>query len=183
LVKPFKIKVANIDMEIGGLQGLDQSLDFLINIKLPRSLMGDKGNQLLGNLITQVNSKGVPLQLGETVNLNLKLGGFITSPTVKTDLKQATVNLTDQMKQQAIDFAKTKIDSTKTAVTNSVKDTIKSLKTQALNAAKEQLAKQLGGNKNTADSAAAPKPKVQESLKGLMDNLLKKKAKDTSTKQ
>jgi hypothetical protein len=39
--------------------------------------MGDKGNQLLNNLVTQVNSKGVPVQVGETVNLNLKLGGSI----------------------------------------------------------------------------------------------------------
>jgi len=184
LVKPFKLKVANVDMEIGGLQGFDQSLDFLINMKLPRSLMGEKGNQLLNNLVTQVNNKGVPVQVGETVNLNLKLGGFISSPTVKTDLKQGAANLADQLKQQATDFAKAKIDSTKKAVTSAVKDTVRSLKNQALNVAKDELAKQLGGNKNAAtDSTAAPKPKVQESLKGLMNNLLKKKVKDTATKQ
>jgi hypothetical protein len=183
LVKPFKLKVANIDMEIGGLQGFDQSLDFLINMKLPRSLMGDKGNQLLNNLVTQVNSKGVPVQVGETVNLNLKLGGSISAPTVKTDLKQGASNLADQMKQQVTDFAKAKIDSTKQAVTNAVKDTVKSLKDQALNVAKDELAKQLGGKNATTDSAAATKPNAKESLKGLMNNLLKKKPKDTTGKQ
>jgi hypothetical protein len=82
------------------------------------------------------------------------------------------------MKQQVTDFAKAKIDSTKQAVTNAVKDTVKSLKNQALNVAKDELAKQLGGDKNaTTDSAAATKPNAKESLKGLMNNLLKKKTK------
>ncbi|MGF2413437.1 hypothetical protein [Ferruginibacter sp.] len=184
LIKPFAFKVAGIDMEVGGLQGFDQSLDFIVNMKLPRSLMGAQGNQLVNNLVTQINNKGVPVKVGDMVDLNLKLGGFIQSPTVKTDLKQGAANLADQMKQQATDFAKAKIDSTKLAVTNAVKDTVKSLKNQALNAAKEELAKQLAGNKNNAaDSVTKPKPDPKESVKGLLNNLLKKKPKDTATKQ
>ncbi|GAB2815393.1 hypothetical protein [Ferruginibacter profundus] len=183
LIKPFAFKVSGIDMEIGGLQGFDQSLDFIVNMKLPRALMGAQGNQLVNNLVTQINSKGVPVQVGETVNLNLKLGGFIKSPTVKTDLKQGAANLADQMKQQVTDFAKAKIDSTKLAVTNAVKDTVKSLKNQALNAAKDELAKQLGGDKNTVADSTKTKPNAKESLKGLMNGLLKKKVKDTATKQ
>ena len=182
LVKPFTFKVSGIDMEVGGLQGFDQSLDFIVNMKLPRALMGTQGNQLVNNLVTQVNSKGVPLKVGDIVNLNLKLGGFIKSPTVKTDLKQGAANLADQMKQQVTDFAKAKIDSTKLAVTNAVKDTVKSLKNQALNAAKDELAKQLGGgDKNAATDSTKTKPNPKESLKGLMNNLLKKKTKDTAT--
>jgi hypothetical protein len=171
-------------MEVGGLQGFDQSLDFIVNMKLPRALMGTQGNQLVNNLVTQINSKGVPVQVGDIVNLNLKLGGFIKSPTIKTDLKQGAANLADQMKQQVTDFAKAKIDSTKQAVTIAVKDTVKSLKNQALNAAKEELAKQLGGgDKNAATDSSKTKMNPKESLKGLMNNLLKKKVKDTASKQ
>ena len=43
MVKPFKVKVSSIDMEIGGMHGFDQSLDYIINMKVPRALMGDKG--------------------------------------------------------------------------------------------------------------------------------------------
>ncbi len=85
LVKPFNVKVSNIDMEIGGLQGFDQSLDYVINMKLPRALMGEKGNQLVNNLVTQVNSKRVPEKVRDVVNLNLKQGGLATKPTPKTD--------------------------------------------------------------------------------------------------
>lgn len=183
LVKPFTVKVQGIDMEIGGMQGFDQSLNYIINMKLPRALMGDKGNQLVNNLVSQVNSKGVPIKVGDVVNLNLQLGGFFKSPTVKTDIKQSATNLADQLKQQVTDFAKAKIDSTKQAITSAVKDTIASVKKQAIAVAKEELAKQLLGNKNAVGDSTKPKPKPEESIKGLMNNLFKKKVKDTTVKQ
>jgi hypothetical protein len=180
LVKPFTVKVKDIDMQIGGMQGLDQSLNYVINMKLPRALMGDKGNQLVNNLVSQVNSKGVPLKVGDIVNLNLKLSGFLSNPTIKTDLKQGAENLADQMKQQALDFAKAKIDSTKTAITSAVKDTIASVKQQAIQAAKDELSKKiLNGQTSPADSGKA-KPKPAESVKGLVNDLFKKKVKDTT---
>jgi hypothetical protein len=88
LVKPFKVKVKDIDMEIGGVHGLDQSLDYIINMKVPRALMGEKGNALLNNLVTQVNNKGIPVKVGETVNLNVKMGGTISNPIIKPILKK-----------------------------------------------------------------------------------------------
>ena len=84
------------------------------------------------------------------------------------------------MKQQATDFAKAKIDSAKKAVTGAVKDTIASVKQQAIQAAKDELAKKiLSGQTNPADSSK-PKPKPAESVKGLVNDLFKKKAKDTT---
>jgi AsmA-like C-terminal region len=183
LIKPFTAKVSGIDIEIGGTQGFDQSLDFIINMKLPRSLMGEKGNQMINNLITQANNKGVPLQAGEIVNINLNLGGFIKTPTLKTDIKQQAGKVADQLKQQVTDFAKAKIDSTKQAVTIAIKDTVKSIKNQAVTAAKDELAKKLSGNTNNTSDSGKVKPNPKESVKGLMNNLFKKKVKDTAAKQ
>ena len=178
LVKPFAVKVSGIDMEIGGTHGFDQSMDYVINMKLPRSLMGAQGNQLINNLLSQINSKGIPLKVGDIINLNLKVGGSIKSPTVKTDLKQGAQNLADQLKNQVTEFAKNKIDSTKKVITSAVKDTIASVKKQALEAAKDELARQIsGGNKSTDSSKTKANPK--ESIKGLVNDLFKKKTRDT----
>ena len=183
LVKPFTVKVNGIEMEIGGLQGFDQSLDYVINMKVPRAMMGDKGNQLVNNLVSQVNSKGVPIKVGDIINLNVKVGGFFKSPTVQTDLKQGAENLAEQLKQQVSDFAKAKIDSTKQAITSAVIDTIASIKKQAIASAKNELLKQLSGNKNTGADSNKPAVKPQDAVKGLINNLFKKKTRDTTTKQ
>ena len=180
LVKPFTVKIKDIEMEIGGLQGFDQSLDYAINLKLPRALMGTQGNQLVNNLASAVNAKGIPLNIGETVNLKLDMGGTIKSPSIKVDLKQTGETLAAQMKEQVKEFAQAKIDSAKSAA----KDTLNSIKKQLGEAAKEELSKQLFGKKeNAADSTAAPKnatEKAKESVKGLLNNVLKKKVKDTA---
>jgi 5S rRNA maturation endonuclease (ribonuclease M5) len=180
LVKPFNVKIKDIEMEIGGLQGFDQSLDYTINLKLPRALMGTQGNQLVNNLASAVTAKGIPLNIGETVNLKLNMGGTIKSPSIKVDLKQTGETLAAQMKEQVKEFAQAKIDSAKSAA----KDTLNSIKKQLGEAAKEELSKQLFGKKdNVADSTTAPKnatEKAKESVKGLLNNVLKKKAKDTA---
>ncbi|MEP6749544.1 MAG: AsmA-like C-terminal region-containing protein [Bacteroidota bacterium] len=169
LVKPFTVKVSGIDMEIGGMHGFDQSIDYLISMKVPRALMGTQGNAFVNNLVSQVNSKGVPLKLGDVINLKVNMGGSITNPVLKTDLKQAAGSLADDLKQQATDFAKAKIDSTKKVVTAAVKDTIASLKKQAVQAAGDELKKQLFSKGDTTQTDG--KNKAAESAKGLLNNL------------
>ena len=178
LVKPFNVKVKDIDMQIGGMHGLDQSIDYLINMKLPRSLLGSQGNALINNLTSQAVAKGIPVNPGETVNLAVKMGGTMTNPTVKPDLKGAAGNTTDQLKQQALGFAQAKADSAKRAV----KDTVAALKNQAVKQAKDELAKQLlgGGKKDTAAPAQNTdvKKRAEDAGKSMLNNLFNKKKKD-----
>ena len=185
LVKPFKLKVNDVNMEIGGMHGFDQSLDYTINLKLPRSMMGEKGNQLVNNLVSQANSKGVPMKVSDIVDLNVKMGGSFMNPTFKTDLKQAANNVADDFKQQAADFAKKKIDSTKTAVTSAAKDTFNSAKKQVITLAQDELKNQLLGKKDTSstNNAQDTKKKLEESGKGLIENFnpFKKKKKATDS--
>ena len=132
MVKPFKISVKGIDMEIGGMHGFDQSLDYVINLKVPRKIMGEKGNKFVTNLVTQVNNKGVALKIvGGMIPFKVKLGGTIQQPT--TENRSQAIghqSLADDLKKQVTDFAKQKIDSTKQAVNKSVKDTVESVKKQ-----------------------------------------------------
>ena len=179
LVKPFHVKVKDIDMQVGGMHGIDQSMDYAINMKLPRSLLSGQGNALIGNLASQAASRGVNINPGETVNLDLKLGGTLTNPQLKTDLKGAAGNMADAVKQQAMSFAQAKADSGKRVV----KDTVASLKAQALGAAKDELAKRLAGGADSGKGAEAASgapaadmgKKAAEAGKGLIKGLFGKK--------
>lgn len=185
-VKPFKLKVNEIEMEIGGMHGFDQSIEYIVSMKVPRAMMGEKGNALVSNLATQVSSKGIPLKLGDVVNLHVKIGGTIKNPILTTDLKQTAGSIAEELKQQAVDMVKAKADSTKTAVTTSIKDTMAAVKKQVLKDAEDELKKRLfsksdtsAGNNGTGDT----KKKVEESAKGLLKDLnpFKKKKKATDS--
>ncbi|MEO6845368.1 MAG: AsmA-like C-terminal region-containing protein [Ginsengibacter sp.] len=175
LVKPFHVKVKDIDMEIGGVHGLDQSINYVIGMKLPRSLMGAQGNALVNNLAQQASAKGIPVKLSDYINLNVKMEGSLTNPIIKTDLNEAAGTVANEMKQQAADFVKNKIDSTK----NTIKDSVNTIKDQVVKDLKENITKQiLGGQK---DSASSEKPlenakkNAEKTLKKTFNNLIKKK--------
>jgi hypothetical protein len=182
LVKPFNLKVKDIDMQIGGMQGIDQTLDYIINLKIPRVLMGDKGNNFINSLVSQVNQKGIPLKLGETVNVTVKMGGTIKNPTFKTDLKEAAGNTADELKQQAVAFAQSKIDSSK----KTIRDTLNDVKKDLEITLQEELKKRLSGYKDTvkgkSNGTDSSRKRLEDAGRGLLQQLLKPKKAD-STKQ
>ena len=172
-VKPFKLKLKDIEMEVGGMHGFDQTMDYTIHLKIPRAMIGTKGNQLVNDLAAKVSSRGIPVKVGETVNLNVKMLGTLTDPDIRFDLKESATSLADDMKEQAKDFAQAKIDSSKKAV----KDTVESLKKEVVKQAGEKLKEQLFSKKDTATAdslktkSVKPEDRLKESGKGLIENI------------
>jgi hypothetical protein len=178
LIKPFTIKVKDIEMLIGGTHGFDQSLDYLIQMKLPRKYLGAQGNALVNNLVTQASNRGVPVTIGDVVNLNINMRGTIANPTIKTDLKEMAGDASNELKQQAVDFAKAKVDSTKHAV----KDSANVIKQQVTAGLKEEAKKQLFGNKDsgsTKPSIDETKKKAESTIKNTLGSFLNKKKKSS----
>ena len=177
LVKPFPVKVNNVDMEIGGLHGFDQSLNYTVNLKMPRNMMGNAGNNLVNNLVAQSNNKGIPIKVSDVVNFKVLVSGTIKNPQFKTDLKQTTSSLANDFKQQATELVKSEVESAK----KSIKDSATSLKTQVLSSAKQELMGRLTGDKDTShnktDNVNDIRKKSEDIGKGLINGLFKKKPK------
>lgn len=174
LVKPFTIKVKDIEMQIGGTHSFDQSIDYIIAMKVPRKYLGTQGNNLINGLVTQANSKGLDVKMSELIDLNIKMGGSITNPSIKTDLKQVAGDAVADLKQQAQDFAQEKIDSAK----QTLKDTITAVKNQVVNDLKEDLKNKLLGNKDSTQKSTnldSTKKNAEKTIKNTLNNLLKKK--------
>lgn len=187
LVKPFNVKVKDMDMEVGGMHGLDQSLDYVMNLKVPREKLGEKANQFVNNLASQASSKGIPVKLSDVINLKVNIGGSITSPTIKTDLKDAGSSLAQDIKEQANQFVEAKkaaADSAVAAAKQAAKDSVASAKNQVIGGLKEELTKKLSGEKDSTGEKKDIKKGLEETGKGLIKDIFKKKKKDTdSTKQ
>ncbi len=181
LVKPFTIKIDNIEMQIGGFHGFDQSIDYGIQMKLPRSVMGSKGNELVNSLTAKALSKGIPVKPSETINLNIKMTGSISNPSIGIDLKEMAGDALEGIKEQAKDFVQAKIDSAK----QKVKDSLAAVKKQLTDKIKDKLKDQIFGkdtstqNNNPPDtSQKKPAPNIKKTIKDIFIKP-KKPAKDT----
>jgi hypothetical protein len=176
VVDPFHVKVQDIDMEVGGSHGFDQTLDYDVAMKLPRSLLGGQANSLVNDLVAKAGSKGVVVKVDDKVELPVKIGGTLTSPVLKMDLKSALSSTAGGVKQQAADLVKARVDSAK----QQLRDTAQAVGKQALKDAGNALKNQLLGKKDSTgkktETLDDTKKKAQDAGKGLLNNLLKKKA-------
>lgn len=172
LVKPFTVKVSDIEMQIGGMHGINQAIDYIVQMKVPRKYLGTSGNNLVNGLVTQANSKGIPVKMDDMIDLNVKLGGTISNPTIKTDLKEVAGDAVQNLEQQAKDFAQQKVDSAK----QTIKDSLTSVKKQVTEDVKKEVLKQLSGNKDSlsGNSADTTKKNVEKTIKNTLKNILKK---------
>ena len=176
IVDPFHVKLKDIDMEVGGSHGFDQSLDYALNLKLPRSLLGGQANSLVNDVVAKAGSKGVPVKLNDLINVGGKMGGTITNPVLKMDLAGALSNTAGDLKHQATDLVKAKVEDAK----QQVKDTAKVIQQQLVKDAGDELKKQLLGKKDTGSAQPvgleSSKSKAAEAGKGLLNGLFKKKS-------
>ena len=174
LVKPFTIKVKDIEMQIGGMHGFDQSIDYVIGMKVPRKYMGKQGNKLVNDLVTQANIKGMPVKLGEMVDLNVKMTGSLSNPAIHIDLKQVAGDAIKELKQQAVDFAKEKAESMKQAV----KDSVNAVKNQVAADLKDEIKDKIFGSKDSTQKTGnldSTKKKAGETIKNTLVIFLKRK--------
>ncbi|MES2703152.1 MAG: AsmA-like C-terminal region-containing protein [Bacteroidota bacterium] len=165
IVAPFKQKIGEIEAEVAGSHGFDQTMKYGANFVVPRSLMGGQANTMVNNLVSQAAGKGIPITLGEKVNLAVNITGTVTNPKVETNLKNVAGNAVASVKEEIKKEVERRVDSVKTVV----KDTVKAVATQAVNDAKEELKKQISGEstKKPEDVAKDAAKKAEEGLKGL----------------
>jgi hypothetical protein len=90
-VKPFNLKYQDINMQIGGTHGFDQTMDYNVKFDVPAKYLGTEVNNLIAKL-TPADAAKI-----ENIPVNALLGGNFSSPKVTTDMKQATGNLVTQL--------------------------------------------------------------------------------------
>ena len=104
-LQPFNVSVGGTTMSVAGSNGLDQSLEYNLGLRVPRSLMGADANQAISGLLSKATGAGVDLGSAAEIPLGIQVGGTIKNPTIKTDLASLPTSVakgaTDAVKQAA----------------------------------------------------------------------------------
>lgn len=91
-VKPFKTAYKDIDINIGGSHGFDQSMNYNVTFDVPAKYLGKE----IESLLTKLDASNQNIKVPVTANLT----GSFESPLIKTDLSTAVTNLTSQLVKQ-----------------------------------------------------------------------------------
>jgi hypothetical protein len=121
-VSPFDVKLGNIKMNIGGDQGLDQTLNYLIKTEIPRADLGSSVNSLIDNLVLKAATLGISYKPADIIKVNVRVGGTFTKPEVAPvfggpsdagagTIKSGAKETVKQVVDNATDTAKDKLRS------------------------------------------------------------------------
>jgi hypothetical protein len=106
-IKPFDTKLGNIKMNIGGDQGIDQTMNYSVKTEIPRSDLGESVNALVNSLTSQASSLGLSYKPSDIIKINMSVGGTFRNPVIKPvfggsgETGTATSAVTSAIKEQA----------------------------------------------------------------------------------
>ena len=126
-VKPMDFKMGSYKANISGTAGLDQTLNFILTLDIPRSEFGSKANTVLENMVKDASKKGVNVNLGDIIPVTILIGGTVTDPKITSGIKSAMAGLAEDMKKQVI----AEVEKKKEELVAKAKDEATSLISQA----------------------------------------------------
>jgi hypothetical protein len=120
-VDPFDVNFEDINATVAGSTGFDETIDYTMNLVIPRDKIGGEANKLVAGLVGQANSLGANFSLGETVNLDVYVTNTIDDPKIKTGLANTAVkgakdvlkDTFNEKKKELEDKAKAEFDKAK----------------------------------------------------------------------
>jgi hypothetical protein len=110
-LKPFSVPVGSTTLSVTGSNGLDQSLDYDLGLRVPRSLMGADANQAIGGILAKAAGAGLNLQAASEIPLGIKLKGTVTNPSVDIGLGSAASSLAQNTKEAVKEAVTQRVDA------------------------------------------------------------------------
>lgn len=110
-VDPFAVNVGPTTMNVAGSNGLDQSLDYNLRLRVPRSELGEAANEAVAGLLSRAGAAGVDLKAASEIELGIQLGGTVTNPSVKADVGSVVASAKEQVGQAVREAATEKVSA------------------------------------------------------------------------
>ncbi len=184
IIDPASHKIKGMDIIFGGAHGLDNSMDYDIKMRVPRSLLnktkaGQTANNLantgLGALSGQASKLGIKIEQSEFVNLGIDVGGTVKKPKFGIKLLGAEGKKGETLGDQVSNTIKEEADKIAKDAKAKFDQEAARLKAEAeakLTAEKERLRKEAEAKARKLAAQAAKDPaSAVDSLKNTINNI------------
>lgn len=110
-LQPFDVKLGGATMKVAGSNGLDQSLEYLVDLRVPRAMAGGAANQAIAGLISQAGKARVDLEAAPEIPLAIQVLGTVTNPSVKANLANVATSAASTVTTAVEKAATTKVSA------------------------------------------------------------------------
>ncbi|SFG68099.1 AsmA family protein [Pontibacter chinhatensis] len=176
VVKPFHLKVGDIDMSVGGSTAATGNMDFTTALNVPTGKVG----QQLGSRLTNLLGANQNLVNTERVTLNLSVGGTFSDPKVALaggSVKEKAADIVENVVQEKLNVVKQQADARKQQLQDSVNAEVDRRKQELERKAQEELAKK------RQEAEQQIKKQATDKVGGFLKGLTKPAQQDTTKNQ
>jgi hypothetical protein len=152
VVDPFDLKLRSINMLLGGEHSLDQSMNYVLKMNIPRTEFGSAANEVINNLVASAAGRGLKIDPGEKVNVDVKIGGTLLDPKFSIDMGGSGQASAEALKEQVKTKVKAEVDEKIDAAETKVREGL-SERAQKLIQEAERQAETIMNNANEAADA------------------------------
>jgi len=128
-VKPFDFDIEDMKFTAGGKHGIEQNMDYVINAVIPRDKLkqgqiGKTASQGLDFILNEAGKKGVNVDLGDFIYVDIYLTGNFKDPKIKVVPKgSGGKSMKDVVKSQVENVKETVKDSLKKVADKKIQKT------------------------------------------------------------
>jgi cell division septum initiation protein DivIVA len=99
IMQPFDVKLGGTTLTVAGSNGFDQSLQYTLGLRVPRSVLGSGANQAISGLLAKAGRAGIDVGTAPEIPLSIQLTGTFTNPSVSVDVASLASSVTQGAKQ------------------------------------------------------------------------------------
>jgi len=167
-VEPFETSLAGSKAVISGQSGFDQSINYNIDLSIPKALMGSAATGVVNGMFASINkATGASFSMPDPVKVKVNMGGTVQKPEIKTSLADAGKGLVEGVKDKAME----QLDAKKQELEDKAKAEADRLKKEA----EEKVKSEADRLKKEAEAKAKAEA---DRLKKEAEERAKKEAKD-----
>ncbi len=100
-VRPFRVRAGNLAMTVSGSNGIDQSMDYTLDLAIPRAALGAEADRVVQDLASRAGRVGFDLQAADTIEVGVRVGGSVADPSVQTNFGGVATSAQERAQQAA----------------------------------------------------------------------------------
>lgn len=167
-INPFQFKLNGMQSALEGDVNLDQKINFVLNMDIPREKLGNNANQILEGLVGKLSKLGLKADLGKIIKMKFRISGDYNHPKIVPVIKGTEGSSVKEIVTQAVE--------------EKVEQVVDDTKEKARAEAKKKADALLANAKQQADKLVAEAKKAGDKLKAEAkkqgDALIKKAGND-----
>ena len=109
-IQPYRTKIFNSDLVMKGDQGIDRTMNYEMQMKIPRSELGSTAQSAINELSSLAANQGIKLNPGETIDVKFMVTGTFDDPKVRPVFAEGAQKMTQEVEQQVRETVEQKVE-------------------------------------------------------------------------